>query len=150
VFRLPYTDTPFHFAFLTGLFIRAPLKQSAVVRAPGMSSKPDGKDVCRQILREILEHSPDDDFDLTEVKLRYAKQHRLSHIPSNSEIFSEADAMEKESVRSSLVLKKVRSLSGVNVVAVMTEPSKCPHGRCGYCPNEPGPLQATRGTNRLR
>ncbi|HTS33163.1 MAG TPA: tRNA uridine(34) 5-carboxymethylaminomethyl modification radical SAM/GNAT enzyme Elp3 [Thermoplasmata archaeon] len=27
-----------------------------------------------------------------------------------------------------------RSLSGVAVVAVMTAPSRCPHGRCTYCP----------------
>ena len=126
------------FAVLTGLFIRILFREAAITWARGMSSNPDRKNVCRQILCEILEHSPDDDFDLTEVKLRYAKQHGLSRIPSNSEIFSEADATEKERVRSSLVLKKVRSLSGVNVVAVMTEPSKCPHGRCGYCPNEPG------------
>jgi elongator complex protein 3 len=103
-----------------------------------MSSKPKRKDVCREILQEILERTPDDNVDLNDVKLRFAKLHSLSWIPSNAEILSYADEDEKEEVRSTLLLKRVRSLSGVNVVAVMTEPSKCPHGRCGYCPSEPG------------
>ncbi len=30
--------------------------------------------------------------------------------------------------------KPTRSLSGVTVVAVMTSPDHCPHGRCTYCP----------------
>lgn len=30
--------------------------------------------------------------------------------------------------------KPTRSLSGVTVVAVMTSPARCPHGRCTYCP----------------
>jgi elongator complex protein 3 len=103
-----------------------------------MSEKPSRKNVCRAILQEILERTPDDNVDLTDVKLRFAKLHSLSWIPSNAEILSYADEEEKEEVRSTLLLKRVRSLSGVNVVAVMTEPSKCPHGRCGYCPSEPG------------
>ncbi|MEM1545686.1 MAG: tRNA uridine(34) 5-carboxymethylaminomethyl modification radical SAM/GNAT enzyme Elp3 [Candidatus Methanomethylicia archaeon] len=32
------------------------------------------------------------------------------------------------------VKKPVRSVSGVTVVAVMTKPYPCPHGRCIYCP----------------
>ena len=96
------------------------------------------RDVCREILREVLKRSPDEKMDLTDVKLQFAKLCGLNRIPSNAEILSRADDSEREKVRSVLVRKKVRSLSGVNVVAVMTEPSKCPHGKCGYCPNEPG------------
>jgi elongator complex protein 3 len=33
-----------------------------------------------------------------------------------------------------VVRKPTRSLSGVAVVAVMTAPAHCPHGRCTYCP----------------
>ncbi|MCL5984927.1 MAG: tRNA uridine(34) 5-carboxymethylaminomethyl modification radical SAM/GNAT enzyme Elp3 [Candidatus Thermoplasmatota archaeon] len=33
--------------------------------------------------------------------------------------------------------KPTRSLSGVSVVAVMTSPFHCPHGRCTYCPGGP-------------
>lgn len=33
-----------------------------------------------------------------------------------------------------MVKKPIRSASGVNVVAVMSKPMRCPHGRCIYCP----------------
>ncbi len=33
-----------------------------------------------------------------------------------------------------MLRKPSRSLSGVAVVAVMTSPARCPHGRCTYCP----------------
>jgi len=33
-----------------------------------------------------------------------------------------------------MLKKPVRSASGINVVAVMSKPMKCPHGRCMYCP----------------
>ena len=33
--------------------------------------------------------------------------------------------------------KPVRTLSGVTIVAVMTHPYPCPHGRCVYCPGGP-------------
>ncbi|MCI4367557.1 MAG: tRNA uridine(34) 5-carboxymethylaminomethyl modification radical SAM/GNAT enzyme Elp3 [Thermoplasmata archaeon] len=33
-----------------------------------------------------------------------------------------------------ILRKPTRTLSGVAVVAVMTAPSPCPHGRCTYCP----------------
>lgn len=35
------------------------------------------------------------------------------------------------------VKKPTRTLSGVTVVAVMTRPHPCPHGRCLYCPGGP-------------
>ena len=35
------------------------------------------------------------------------------------------------------VRKLTRMLSGVTVVAVMTAPFPCPHGRCAYCPGGP-------------
>ncbi|MEM2014981.1 MAG: tRNA uridine(34) 5-carboxymethylaminomethyl modification radical SAM/GNAT enzyme Elp3 [Candidatus Methanomethylicia archaeon] len=33
--------------------------------------------------------------------------------------------------------KPIRSISGVNVVAVMAHPYPCPHGKCIYCPGGP-------------
>lgn len=42
-------------------------------------------------------------------------------------------------VRQSLARKKrpVRTLSGVTIVAIMTHPYPCPHGKCFYCPGGP-------------
>ncbi len=36
-----------------------------------------------------------------------------------------------------IMKKPTRSLSGVSVVAVMTKPYPCPHGKCDYCPGGP-------------
>jgi elongator complex protein 3 len=41
------------------------------------------------------------------------------------------------------VKKPVRSISGVTVVAVMTKPYPCPHGRCIYCPGGVHWIEAT-------
>ncbi|MEM2389954.1 MAG: hypothetical protein QW215_06925, partial [Ignisphaera sp.] len=35
------------------------------------------------------------------------------------------------------VKRPTRMLSGITVVAVMTKPYPCPHGRCIYCPGGP-------------
>jgi len=37
-------------------------------------------------------------------------------------------------IRELLITKPSRSASGVNTIAVMTRPHKCPHGKCTYCP----------------
>lgn len=36
-----------------------------------------------------------------------------------------------------IVKRPTRILSGVTVIAVMTKPFPCPHGRCAYCPGGP-------------
>jgi elongator complex protein 3 (tRNA carboxymethyluridine synthase) len=41
---------------------------------------------------------------------------------------------ERARFAGAIVRKPTRSLSGVAVVAVMTAPARCPHGRCTYCP----------------
>ncbi|HTT26123.1 MAG TPA: elongator complex protein 3, partial [Thermoplasmata archaeon] len=52
-------------------------------------------------------------------------------LPSNVEW----EAARRPGVRPDRVLRKpTRTLSGVAVVAVMTAPAPCPHGRCTYCP----------------
>lgn len=89
-----------------------------------MLAKATAEEVCREVLNEILAKSPDDEIDLTDVKLRVARLYGLNYLPSNSEILSHARENEKDKVRSILLLKPIRSLSGVNVVAVMTEPSE--------------------------
>jgi len=44
-----------------------------------------------------------------------------------------------EDIRGKLgrIKKPVRTLSGVTIVAIMTKPYPCPHGRCIYCPGGP-------------
>lgn len=75
---------------------------------------------------------------LQEIKLRVSKELGLGRMPRNSDIFRLAPPGLKDRLAERLALKRTRSLSGVNVVAVMSKPWPCPHGRCAYCPSFPG------------
>ncbi len=69
---------------------------------------------------------------LSAVKLRIAKNLRMDWIPGDSEILNSETLSEKH--KSLLTIKKTRTISGVAVVAAMTSPANCPHGKCIYCP----------------
>jgi elongator complex protein 3 len=67
-------------------------------------------------------------------KLRYAKAARVA-VPSNVAYAGTLSEGERAAWTGGTPLRKpTRTLSGVAVVAVMTAPAACPHGRCTYCP----------------
>lgn len=69
------------------------------------------------------------------IKKEISKNFKLTKIPSNAEILQEAKGTEfYEKLREILRVKPVRSLSGVVVIAVMSSPAPCPHGKCVPCP----------------
>lgn len=70
-------------------------------------------------------------------KIKIASKYNLERIPKNSEILAHADEDFIPYVLPVLQRKAVRTVSGVAVVAVMTSPEKCPHGKCIYCPGGP-------------
>jgi len=53
---------------------------------------------------------------------------------SNVRFLASLPEEERRRFAGTIVRKPTRSLSGVAVVAVMTAPARCPHGRCTYCP----------------
>jgi elongator complex protein 3 len=58
-----------------------------------------------------------------------------SRPPAGLELFPRAGEPETRNRPASGVRRKpTRTLSGIAVVAVMTAPARCPHGRCTYCP----------------
>ncbi len=68
-------------------------------------------------------------------KLAWAKASpRPGPLPSNVEWLRDLPASERAAYAGTISRKPSRSLSGVAVVAVMTSPARCPHGRCTYCP----------------
>ncbi len=70
-------------------------------------------------------------------KIKMAAKYKLGKIPRNSEILARASEEEMAILLPVLRRKVVRTISGVAVVAVMTSPEKCPHGKCIYCPGGP-------------
>lgn len=73
-------------------------------------------------------------FDFNNAKMTLAKKYGLKQTPLNSEILNALDEKDKEKLLPYLTVKDTRVLSGVNVIAVMSKPSKCPHGKCIFCP----------------
>ena len=71
------------------------------------------------------------------IKVKICRELNLTHVPSNAEILQSMTPKQREKWVSVLKTKRVRSGSGVLVVAVMTQPIPCPHGKCMYCPGGP-------------
>ncbi len=77
--------------------------------------------------------------DLTEkqfsaLKRDLALRYKEKTIPSNIQILLHAEEKDLPFLKKKLLTKPVRTISGVSPVALMTAPSKCPHGKCSFCP----------------
>ncbi len=84
---------------------------------------------------EMLVRGEISDRDMVlRAKAALCRKHGLARVPANYEILEHVPADLRDDVEHLLRNKPVRTLSGVAPVAVMTNPSDCPHGRCLYCP----------------
>lgn len=63
---------------------------------------------------------------ITKLKHKYAKKYHLKRMPTDIEIFL--------NTKIKIQTKPTRTIAGVSVVAIMTQPFKCPHGKCTCCP----------------
>jgi elongator complex protein 3 len=77
---------------------------------------------------------PTDRADLEREKLRWIRDGLEDHMLSNSELLARAAPENRVEAARVLRRKPSRTLSGVAIVAVMTAPAACPHGKCTYCP----------------
>jgi elongator complex protein 3 len=75
--------------------------------------------------------------DLNQLKRNIAKKYHLEKFPRNSDILAVCSEEERELLLPILMKRKVRTLSGVAIIAAMTRPWKCPHGKCIMCPGGP-------------
>ena len=99
-----------------------------------------------ELASRVIEVGATDPASLNKVKLEFCKEHELSWMPRNSDILSALSPQMREKFGPNLRLKKVRSISGINVIGVMSSPRGCPHGRCVFCPMEKGfPMSYTSG-----
>ncbi|MGQ9542514.1 MAG: tRNA uridine(34) 5-carboxymethylaminomethyl modification radical SAM/GNAT enzyme Elp3 [Candidatus Bathyarchaeia archaeon] len=99
-----------------------------------MSSNPDAaNEVFRRLVGEALNSE-----GVNRLKILLCKQLHSSRLPKNSELLTLARLEGRKGLYQTLQLKKVRSISGVNIVSVMSKPIECPHGRCAYCPHFEG------------
>jgi len=91
----------------------------------------------REIVEKLILINKPSRSDLDRLKIEVARAHGLPAIPRNSEILKVLTEDELEFLTPILRRKEARVMSGVSVVAVMTAPYPCPHGRCAYCPGGP-------------
>ncbi|MBN1785352.1 MAG: tRNA uridine(34) 5-carboxymethylaminomethyl modification radical SAM/GNAT enzyme Elp3, partial [Candidatus Bathyarchaeota archaeon] len=80
----------------------------------------------REIIQRLMEMPNPTKRDIDQLKFKVAGKHSLNKIPANAEIIQHLKPEERVKLLPILRRKTVRTISGVTVVAVMTEPSPCP------------------------
>ncbi|PTD93701.1 tRNA uridine(34) 5-carboxymethylaminomethyl modification radical SAM/GNAT enzyme Elp3 [archaeon SCG-AAA382B04] len=93
----------------------------------------DLEKACKELAKKTQKKNINKE-ELEELKREVCREKNLDRFPSNSEIL---EYVEDEETINELKLKPTRSISGVHVIAVMTSPKECPHGRCVPCPGGP-------------
>ncbi len=78
-----------------------------------------------------------DKKQLSILKRDLCKKHKILKLPTDIEILLYAKKEDALLLKKFLITKPTRTLSGVSPVAIMTEPSSCPHGKCTMCPGGP-------------
>ena len=92
---------------------------------------------CEEIAKAIISGEIKDRDQLNRFKVKIARKYHLSKLPTNSDILRVMSKDQREKFKEFLKKKPTRTISGVAVVAMMTKPFSCPHGRCIYCPGGP-------------
>ena len=94
-----------------------------------------------EIISVILSQRISSKQEIHRLKIKLCKKYGYTQIPSNSEIIphipKSLSSQDKTFLIKALRKKPMRTISGVAVVAVMTSPADCPHGRCIPCPGGP-------------
>jgi len=91
------------------------------------------KDFFIETIAYIKQSKPSKE-KLSKEKVRLCSKHKLEKIPTDIEILLHADKNNLTFMKKYLHTKPTRTISGVAVVAIMTKPMACPHGKCAMCP----------------
>jgi elongator complex protein 3 len=94
-------------------------------------------DVTTAILDELRSGRLRSKQDVQEAKLRLARAHNATTLPTDADLLQSLPGPEQDRFRPLLLLKPTRTASGVAVVTVQSSPEWCPHGTCTYCPGGP-------------
>jgi len=94
------------------------------------------KEYIQELVEYIKKKNPTKE-KLARHKIRLCDKYKTKKIPTDVEILLNVPENELGKVKKVLMSKPTRTISGVAVVAVMTKPRKCPHGKCLICPGGP-------------
>lgn len=99
------------------------------------------KAIINQFIKESLDKDFSDLEDLEDFKRVFSKN-KEDFFPSNADIkkayhqmVAAKEIQPKKQFEDLLIARKIRTLSGVAVIAVLTKPYPCP-GKCIFCPTE--------------
>ncbi|MCK4847427.1 MAG: tRNA uridine(34) 5-carboxymethylaminomethyl modification radical SAM/GNAT enzyme Elp3 [Candidatus Heimdallarchaeota archaeon] len=115
-----------------------------------MTPKSDDIVAVEELVLALIDDTNPSKKKLQVLKREMAKKYKLNRFLRNSEILEQLDSMQtltsenKEFLLDFLRVRKVRTISGIAVVAVMTKPDPCP-GNCIYCPDVPGAPKSYTG-----
>ncbi|MGV9141427.1 MAG: tRNA uridine(34) 5-carboxymethylaminomethyl modification radical SAM/GNAT enzyme Elp3 [Promethearchaeota archaeon] len=120
-----------------------------------MEEKDLKEKVSKKTIDFLLDHPNINRSKITNLKGRIAKKFNYDRVIKNATILDYADSLDLTEKEEKLLIKKLRrrstrSLSGVSVIAIMTEPLECP-GNCIYCPgkeSQPGEKAAQSYTGK--
>lgn len=101
---------------------------------PTSSTEKIAKEILKKLEKEKDPDQPRFNFIKRETIRKHKGKNPQGKVPSNIEIASFATRKQIQKLRDVLTIKPVRSQSGVSVIAIMTKPHNCPHGRCITCP----------------
>ncbi len=90
-----------------------------------------------ELASELKQKSLDKD-SATRLKIKLAAKHGLVKIPNDVEVFLNIPEADARKLKRQLMIKPVRTISGIASISIMTKPYGCPHGRCTFCPGGPG------------
>jgi elongator complex protein 3 len=108
------------------------------------------KKISRDVIEYLIEHPKTARNKITNLKGQIGKKYRFDRVIKNAKVLEYASSEEKKIITPLLKRRRTRTLSGVSVIAIMTEPLPCP-GTCIYCPGEdsqPGVKVAQSYTGR--
>lgn len=105
-----------------------------------MEEKDLKEKVSKKTIDFLLDHPNINRSKITNLKGRIAKKFNYDRVIKNATILDYMDSLDLTEKEEKLLIKKLRrrstrSLSGVSVIAIMTEPLECP-GNCIYCPGQ--------------
>lgn len=90
--------------------------------------------LSRELIDAVKDGTVRDRDSLQNLKLKLCRKYGLEAVPPNSDVLANVEEADRKLLTPFLVKKPTRTISGVAVVAVMTSPHDCPHGKCSFCP----------------
>ena len=90
------------------------------------------EDLFKELISIINLEKPSK-LTLSKLKIKLCTKHKVKKIPTDIEILMNTPAHLMPKIKKLIQTKPTRTISGVAVVAVMTKPYPCPHGKCNIC-----------------